>query len=165
MTRGPGQAGSLAVTQAAVLCVLALLVGVATVRGAVLLRAVRVAGAAADGAALAAVTASRPGAATTPGAAADRIARAHGATVLACDCRGPTARVRVVLPVDDRLLGLLGIDRVHAAADATLVPDGPGPAPSPPRAAAGATAPILWFTRWPRGTGTAGPGVRPRRPP
>lgn len=118
-----GQAGSLAVVQAAWLVVLVVLVGLATLDVGALLRAARVATAAADGAALAAATASRSSSPVPPRAAADRIARAHGATLDHCDCgTGRPATVDVMLPVDTRLLVHLGITRVRGRATARLVP-------------------------------------------
>lgn len=148
-SRAHAQRGSLAVTQAAMLCVALLLAGVVVVQAAALLHAARVAGAAADGAALAAVTATQPGATTTPTAAAGTIARAHGADLVACECGGPRSHVRVSLPVESRLLAALGITTVRAEADAALV-EAPGPAPTVPpdwdlHPTAG--APDLWFTR------------------
>lgn len=152
MRRDPvaaGQHGSLAVAQAATLCVALLLAGVVVVQAAVLLRAARVAGAAADGAALAAVTATQPGATTTPTAAAATIARAHGTDLVTCDCGSSPSHVRVALAVESRLLALLGITTVHAEADAALV-DAPPPDPTASPGWAGrptAGVPELWFTR------------------
>lgn len=105
------------------LLVLVVLVGLATLDVGALLRGARVATAAADGAALAAATASRSGSSTHPRAAADRIAREHGATLAACDCRpGDDAHVTVTLPVPTRLLRHLGITEARGTARARLVP-------------------------------------------
>lgn len=132
MTRRSSPRGSLAIAQAATLCVMLVLAGVVVVHAAVLLRTARVAGAAADGAALAAVTATQPGATTTPTAAASTIATAHGADLATCDCGGPTAHVRVIVAVESRLLALLGVTTVHAEADAALVPGRPSAPTTPP---------------------------------
>lgn len=144
--RTAGQEGTLALSQAAVLCVFVVLAGVATVEAAGLLRAARVAGAAADGGALAAVTASQPGGTVAPRGAAEQVVRAHGAGLVACRCGGPRAHVRVVLALDSRLLAAVGITEVHAEADAALVPDRRRARPQPssgslvdPRGAATAT--------------------------
>lgn len=117
------QAGSLALLQATWLLVLVVLVGLATLDVGALLRGARVATAAADGAALAAATASRTSSSITPRAAADRIAREHGATLTVCDCStGADAHVTVTLPVPTRLLHHLGLTEVRGAARARLVP-------------------------------------------
>lgn len=126
-----GQGGSIAVVQAAVLLVVVALGGIAALDVGALLRAARVATAAADGAALAASTASRPVSATLPRAAAERVARAHGATLAACECGAPRAHVTVTLPVTTRLLDHFGVTEVRATATADLVPT---PTPTPSRA-------------------------------
>lgn len=120
-TRATGQAGSLAVLQATWLLVLVLLMGLAVLDVGALLRAARVAAAAADGAALAAATASRNSSPVTPRVAADRVARTHGAALDVCDCGSPRTHVTVTLPVDTLLLAHLGIVEVRAGASATLV--------------------------------------------
>ena len=120
--RATDEDGTLAVLTATWLTALVVLVSLVAVDVGVLLRGARVAGAAADGAALAAATASRTSASVLPRTAADRIARAHGATLVDCDCGGDPAEVAVTLPVDTRLLVHLGIVEVRAAATATLVP-------------------------------------------
>lgn len=116
------QSGSIAVVQATILLVVVVLGGIATLDVGALLRAARVATAAADGAALAASTASQPVSRTLPRAAAERVARAHGATLDTCDCGGPRAQVAVALPVSTRLLDHFGITEVRASATADLVP-------------------------------------------
>lgn len=126
-------AGTIAVVQAAVLLVIVALGGIATLDVGALLRAARVATAAADGAALAAAAASQPVSTVLPRTAAERVARAHGATLVACDCGAPRAHVTVTLPVTARLLDHFGITEVHADATADLVP-GPAPDPTPSRA-------------------------------
>ena len=109
--------------QAAWLLVLVVLVGLATLDVGALLRGARVATSAADGAALAAATASRSSSAIPPRTAADRVARAHGATLTDCDCGiGRPATVRVTLPIETRLLVHLGITEVRGRATARLVP-------------------------------------------
>lgn len=124
-----GQAGTIALVQATVLLVLVVLGGVATIEVGTLLRAARVAAAAADGAALAASTASQPVSRVAPRTAADRVARAHEAVVTACECGGPRARVTVDLPVTTLLLRHLGIATVTATSSADLVP---APRPTTP---------------------------------
>jgi hypothetical protein len=126
-----GQDGSLAVLQAAWLLVLTVMMGLALLDVGVLLRGARVATAAADGAALAAATATRNASPVPPTAAADRVAAAHDARVTACRCDAPPVEVAVVLPVDTRLLARLGITEVRAAATARLVPRPADPAPPP----------------------------------
>lgn len=126
-----GEDGSIAVVQATVLLVVVALGGIAAVDVGVLLRAARVATAAADGAALAASAASQPVSATLPRTAAERVARAHGATLATCECGAPSAHVTVTLPVTTRLLDRFGITEVRASATADLVP---APAPAPDRA-------------------------------
>lgn len=125
-TRGPcghgGQSGSLAVLQATWLLVLVVLVGLVTLDVGTLLRGARIAAAAADGAALAAATASRDGSPLAPRAAAHRIVRAHGARLVACDCGAERATVTVSLPVDTRLLVHLDLAEVRGSATARLVP-------------------------------------------
>lgn len=125
------QTGSIAVVQATVLLVVVALGGIAALDVGALLRAAREATAAADGAALAASTASQPVSRTLPRTAAERVARAHGATLDACDCGAPRAQVTVTLPVSTRLLDHFGITEVRASATADLVPL-PSPASSPP---------------------------------
>ncbi len=121
--RTDDQAGSLAVLQATWLLALVVLVSLAALDVGALLRGARVAAAAADGAALAASTASRTSSPITPRTAADRIARANGATLQRCDCGVERpATVAVTLPVDTRLLVHLGLTEVRASATARLVP-------------------------------------------
>lgn len=117
------QAGSLAVVQATWLLALVVLVSLAALDVGALLRGARMAAAAADGAALAASTASRSSSPIPPRTAADRIARANGATLEACDCGVERpATVAVALPIDTRLLVHLGLTEVRARATARLVP-------------------------------------------
>lgn len=124
------QTGSLAVVQAAWLLALVVLVSLAALDVGALLRGARTAATAADGAALAAATASRASSPMTPRTAADRIARAHDATLDACDCGVERpATVAVTLPVDTRLLVHLGVTEVRARATARLVPRPDPPAP------------------------------------
>lgn len=125
------QAGSLAIAQATWLLVLVVLIGLAALDVGAFLRAGRVATSAADGAALAAATASRTTSPVTPRVAADRVARAHGARLDTCDCGQRDAHVTVTLPVDTRLLVHLGLVEVRAGAHATLVPR-PDDADAPP---------------------------------
>lgn len=115
-------AGTIAVVQATVLLVVVTLGGIAALDVGALLRAARVATAAADGAALAASAASQPVSTALPRAAAERVARAHGATLDACDCGASRAQVTVTLPVTARLLDHFGITEVRATATADLVP-------------------------------------------
>lgn len=124
------QAGSIAVVQATVLLVVVALGGIAALDVGALLRAARVATAAADGAALAASAASQPVSSTLPRTAAERVARAHGATLDACDCGASRAQVAVTLPVSTRLLDHFGITEVRASATADLVPL-PSPSSTP----------------------------------
>lgn len=142
------QEGGLAVFTATWLLALAVLGGLVSVDVATLLRAARVAASAADGAALAASSATQPSATAPPRLVADRIARAHGATVDRCDCGERRATVAVRLPVRTRLLAHLGIDAVRATSTATLVPatsrERTTPRPADPRDATGTN---LWFTR------------------
>lgn len=122
-SRGPGREdGSLAVLQATWLLVLMLLVGVALLDVGALLRGARVAAAAADGAALAAATATRNASPVAPTVAADRVAAVRGAQVIECRCESLPVRVDVVLPVGTRLLARLGVTQVRASATARLVP-------------------------------------------
>lgn len=125
------QTGSIALAQASVLLVVVALGGIAALDVGALLRAARVATAAADGAALAASAASQPVSRTLPRTAAERVARAHGATLDACDCGAPRAEVAVTLPVSTRLLDHFGITEVRASATADLVPL-PAPSSTPP---------------------------------
>ncbi len=124
-----GQDGSIAAVQATVLLVVVALGGIAALDVGALLRAARVATAAADGAALAASAASQPVSAILPRTAAERVARAHGATLDTCECGAPRAQVTVTLPVTTLLLDRFGITEVRAGAAADLVP-APGPAPT-----------------------------------
>lgn len=131
-----GDDGSIAVVQATVLLAIVTLGGIAAVDVGALLRAARVATAAADGAALAASAASQPVSAALPRTAAERVARANGATLDTCDCGVPRAHVTVTVPVRTRLLDHFGITEVRASATADLVPiPEPGPTSSraPPR--------------------------------
>jgi secretion/DNA translocation related TadE-like protein len=134
MTRTGDQRGSLAVLQAAWLFVLVVLVGLVVLDVGALLRAARVTAAAADGAALAAASATRAASPTTPRVAAARIARAHDATLTACDCHTDRPTVTVTRPVTTRLLVHLGVTEVRASATARLVPrpstEPPGRSPS-----------------------------------
>lgn len=125
-------AGSLAVFQAAWLLAITVLVGLALLDVGTLLRGARVAAAAADGAALAAATATRNASPVSPIVAADRVAAVHGARVSACRCDAPPVRVDVVLPVETRLLADLGVTEVRASATARLVRQPPRPAGSSP---------------------------------
>lgn len=128
MTRPPrrpcrGESGSLAAVQATWLLVLVVLGSLVAIDVGALLRGARVAATAADGAALAAATASRGSSGTTPRVAAERIASAHGARLDACDCGvGRPVSVAVTLPVDTRLLVHLDLVEVRARATARLVP-------------------------------------------
>lgn len=115
------ESGSLAVLQATWLLVLVVLVGLATVEVGAVLRGARVATAAADGAALAAATASRTSSPIAPRAAAERIARAHGASLTSCDCGTAEASVTVALPLRTRLVRHLGLTEVRGTATARLV--------------------------------------------
>lgn len=127
---GQQQAGTLAVVQATWLLALMVVVGLAALDVGALLRGARVAAAAADGAALAAATASPASSSLAPRTAAERIARAHGAVLTACECgTGRPATASVALPVATRLLVHLGITEVRATATARLVPrpDPPDP--------------------------------------
>ncbi len=132
---GRDETGTIAVVQVAVLLVMVVLGGVVTIEVGTLLQAARVATTAADGAALAASAASQPVSRAAPRTAADRIARAHGAVMTACECGGARARVTVELSVTTLLLHHLGITTVTATSSADLVPV-PGPrttaTPTPP---------------------------------
>lgn len=125
--------GSIAVVQAAVLLAILALGGIAALDVGALLRAARVATAAADGAALAASAASQPVSAALPRTAAERVARANGATLDTCECGVPRAHVTVTVPVTTRLLDHFGITEVRASATADLVP-APTPESTPSRA-------------------------------
>lgn len=131
-SRRDRESGSLAVLQATWLLAVTVLVGLAVLEVGTLLRGARVAAAAADGAALAAATATRNTSPVSPTLAADRVAAAHGAQVTGCRCTAPPVQVDVVLPVDTRLLARLGLTEVRASATARLVrqprpPAGPSP--------------------------------------
>jgi anthranilate phosphoribosyltransferase len=117
-----GQRGSLAVVQATWLLAIVVLGSLAAIDVGALLRGARVATAAADGAALAAAGATRRDAPAAPRTAADRIARAHGATLTTCDCGPSGAHVTVTLPIETLVLHRLGVAEVTASADARLVP-------------------------------------------
>lgn len=124
-TSGPlagAQEGSLALVQATWLLAIVVLGSLAAIDVGALLRGARVATAAADGAALAAASATRRDAPAVPRDAADRIARAHGAELTTCDCGPSGAHVTITLPVDTLVLHRLGVTEVTASADARLVP-------------------------------------------
>lgn len=117
-TDAAGSSTLSSITLAVVIAVILVPIGVDL---AIAARATSIAGAAADGAALAAVGAQRPTSATTPRRAASDIASANGATLVSCDCTAAVVTVEVSVPLRTLLLHRLGVTEVRASATATLV--------------------------------------------